>query len=167
MATITYNDKTALTIDTSIADENKVTASDLNEIKNVVNTNASTLDSNVTQTATNTTNLTNLLNIFSGSEVNTGMTYVDGSTIYAKAVNIGTLSAQSGTYTHGIGFSRLVMVTGSFYTNAGYWEYIPYWYTSYNGLFYDITTTTIRYKFDDNMWSRNPSNIVLIFLYTK
>ena len=39
MAKITYNDKSFLNQNVSIADENKVNDTDLNEIKNVVNTN--------------------------------------------------------------------------------------------------------------------------------
>lgn len=39
MAKITYNDKSFLNQNPSIADENKVNDTDLNEIKNVVNTN--------------------------------------------------------------------------------------------------------------------------------
>lgn len=39
MAKITYEDKVALNVNPDIADINKVNASDLNEIKNAVNTN--------------------------------------------------------------------------------------------------------------------------------
>lgn len=39
MSKITYENKVALNVNTDIADINKVNASDLNEIKNVVNTN--------------------------------------------------------------------------------------------------------------------------------
>lgn len=41
--TITYNDKTFLNQNTSIADENKVNDTDLNQIKDVVNTNANNI----------------------------------------------------------------------------------------------------------------------------
>lgn len=44
MAQITYSNKADLNENTSIANINKVTASDMNEIKTVVNTNATTLD---------------------------------------------------------------------------------------------------------------------------
>lgn len=53
MSQITYTDKTALNPQPSIADENKVTASDMNSIKSAVNDN----DSRIT---TNTTGITGL-----------------------------------------------------------------------------------------------------------
>lgn len=44
MSEITYDDKIDLNVESTIANINKVTASDMNEIKSVVNANANTLD---------------------------------------------------------------------------------------------------------------------------
>lgn len=44
MALITYDDKVAINENSQVADINKVTASDMNEIKNIVNQNANDLD---------------------------------------------------------------------------------------------------------------------------
>lgn len=65
MAKITYEDKVALNVNSNIADVNKCNATDLNEIKNVVNTN----DDNTTKNSNaignlsslNTTNKNNLV----------------------------------------------------------------------------------------------------------
>ena len=73
MSKITYENKVALNVNSDIADINKVTASDLNEIKNVVNTN----DDNTTNNSNaignlsslNTTNKSNLVSAI--NEVNT------------------------------------------------------------------------------------------------
>lgn len=56
MAKITYENKVALNVNSDIADINKVTASDLNEIKNVVNTN----DDNTTNNSNAIGTLSNL-----------------------------------------------------------------------------------------------------------
>lgn len=58
MAQITYNNKTYLNENPSIANENKITDSDMNEIKSVVNTNATTLDNLSPQCITLETNAT-------------------------------------------------------------------------------------------------------------
>lgn len=70
MAKITYTDKAALNVNSDIADINKCNASDLNEIKNVVNTNDDNagLLSNL-----NTTNKSNLVGAI--NEVNNKFNY--------------------------------------------------------------------------------------------
>lgn len=55
--TITYNDKTYLNENSSIADENKVKDTDMNEIKSVVNANATILDNQAPQAITLETNV--------------------------------------------------------------------------------------------------------------
>ena len=66
MSEISYTDKADLIVDTTIDDMFKVTASDMNEIKSVVNTNASTLDA----TNTNIGTLSNLTTTDKTSIVN-------------------------------------------------------------------------------------------------
>ena len=89
MAKITYENKVALNINSDIADINKVNASDLNEIKNAVNTN----DDNVGDlTQLNTTNKDNLVGAI--NEVNNKFNYsteeqvigkwIDGKPLYRK-----------------------------------------------------------------------------------
>ena len=56
MAKITYEDKVALNVNSDIADVNKCNATDLNEIKNVVNTN----DDNTTNNSNAIGNLSSL-----------------------------------------------------------------------------------------------------------
>ena len=92
--TITYLDKAALNENSDIADINKCNASDLNEIKNVVNNNAN-------ETSNNTTGIENILNaeVYSTNEVKTNKVYVDGNNvehhIYRKTINIGYLGNSS------------------------------------------------------------------------
>lgn len=66
MSKITYANKSALNVNSSIADVNKCNASDMNEIKNVVNQN----DDNVgALSGLNTTNKSSIVNAV--NEVNT------------------------------------------------------------------------------------------------
>lgn len=68
MQTISYTNKTALNMNSSIADVNKCNASDLNEIKSVVNTNANECGDASNLNTTDKTTLVNAIN-----EVNTGL----------------------------------------------------------------------------------------------
>ena len=80
MAKLTYANKVTLNPQTSIADINKVTADDMNEIKTVVNNNDDS-------TTANSTAITNLGN-YSTTEVNTGKKWIDGKDIYRQVVPI-------------------------------------------------------------------------------
>ena len=57
---IKYKDKVALQNDTTIADENKVTAEDMNEIKNVINENAKELEKTQDDNTTNKQDIANI-----------------------------------------------------------------------------------------------------------
>lgn len=74
--TITYDDKAYLNQNPSIANINKVTDNDMNEIKSVVNNNATELTNNGS---------------YSTTEVNTGMTWINGKPIYRKVFDFGYL----------------------------------------------------------------------------
>ena len=74
MSKITYTNKVDLYEDTSIADINKVKASDMNEIKTVVNNNDNTTTNNTNAIGTlsdlTTTNKDNLVNAINELSVN-------------------------------------------------------------------------------------------------
>lgn len=88
MQTISYTNKTALNINSEIADVNKCNAGDLNEIKSVVNANASECGN---ASGLNTTNKTSLVNAI--NEVNTGLS--------SKQATILTGTSLPGTVTNG------------------------------------------------------------------
>ena len=75
--TISYSDKTALNSNSGVADANKVNATDMNEIKSVVNNNASETSKATNSTVYVTTRV--------GNQVGT---WVDGKTIYRKAIYV-------------------------------------------------------------------------------
>lgn len=86
--TITYDDKSFLNQNQNIADVNKCNDTDMNEIKTVVNNNATILQGATT---------------YSTSETNTGKIWIDGKPIYRKVINCGNLpNASSTTIAHGI-----------------------------------------------------------------
>lgn len=85
--TITYDNKVALNENPGVAEINKVTDDNMNEIKSVVNNNAS-------ETSTNTTKITNL-QTYSTSETNTGQKWIDNKPIYRKVFSFTTPSDNS------------------------------------------------------------------------
>ena len=72
MSKITYDDKVDLHVDSNIADINKVSASDMNEIKSAVNDNDDSLGDISTLTTTDKTSVVNAVN-----ELNTGVNELD------------------------------------------------------------------------------------------
>lgn len=88
MQTINYTNKTALNVNSSIADVNKCNAGDLNEIKSVVNANASECGNASSLNTSNKTNLVNAIN-----EVNTNLG--------TKQATILTGTSLPGTVTNG------------------------------------------------------------------
>ena len=88
MQTISYTNKTALNMNSSIADVNKCNASDLNEIKSVVNTNANECGDASNLNTIDKTTLVNAIN-----EVNTGLE--------SKQATILTGTSLPGTVTNG------------------------------------------------------------------
>jgi hypothetical protein len=92
---ITFSDKTYLNQNANIPDNQKVTNDNINEIKNVVNTN----DTNVGDTSTLKTTSKNVVgainevynnNIFSTSETIIGK-WINGKFIYRKVIDFGAL----------------------------------------------------------------------------
>lgn len=81
MAKITYEDKVALNVNSDIADVNKCNATDLNEIKNVVNENDD-----------NTTNNSNAIGLLAG--LNTA----DKSSLVGAVNEVNTNNIAKGTY---------------------------------------------------------------------
>lgn len=88
MQVITFADKSALNQNTSIADTNKCNASDLNQIKNVVNANATECGDSASLNTTSKTSLVSAIN-----EVNTGLA--------GKQATILTGTSLPGTVTNG------------------------------------------------------------------
>lgn len=74
--TITYGDKSYLNQNADIPATNKVQDTDMNEIKAVVNNNATILQGTTT---------------YSLNEIDTGKTWIDGKPIYRKVYNVGAL----------------------------------------------------------------------------
>lgn len=106
MAKITYTNKTTLNPQPSIADENKVTDDDMNEIKAVVNNNADNVG-DLSDLATNTkSSIVGAINelknaeVYSTTEVKTNKTWIDGKPIYRKVINMGYLPNKNAKLTN-------------------------------------------------------------------
>jgi len=83
---ITFNDKVTLVDQPDVADENKVTASNMNEIKTQINNSFT----------------------YSTSEINTGKIWIDGKPIYRKYITFSQANSGNYTYTHNLGIDSVV-----------------------------------------------------------
>lgn len=161
--TISYQDKVALNQNSDIADINKCNASDLNEIKDVVNNNAM-------ETATNTTNITNIINaeVYSTSEVKTNKVSTDNKPIYRKVIIYTTALTANNNIPHGI--SNLKEITDI-------WGFVPYSTNFYKIGTFESTTNFIGFSTLSttyiglrvgSSWSSSFSNGCKIYIeYTK
>ena len=101
MSKITYTDKVALNINDNIADVNKCNASDLNEIKEVVNENDDIVGDLVQLNTTNKDNLVGAINevlsndttkgTYSTDEIIVGK-WINNKPIYRKVINTGQIN---------------------------------------------------------------------------
>jgi hypothetical protein len=110
MAKITYENKVALNVNSDIADINKVNASDLNEIKGVVNTNDDNMGLLSNLNTTNKSNLVEALNETNTNSKNMGMYFSEetiigtwfGKPLYRKTITFKTTISGSFTVPHEI-----------------------------------------------------------------
>lgn len=110
MAKITYEDKVALNVNPDIADINKVNASDLNEIKNAVNTNDDNMGLLSNLNTTNKSNLVEALNETNTNSKNMGLYFSEetiigtwfGKPLYRKTITFQTTISGSFTIPHEI-----------------------------------------------------------------
>ena len=136
MAKITYENKVALNVNSDIADINKVNASDLNEIKEVVNTNDDIVGDLAQLNTTNKSNLVNSIN-----EVNNKFNYsteeqvigkwTNGKPLYRKTITFtSTISANTTTsIAHNITNAKNIFIdfSASFMeANIGSSDYVSY-----------------------------------------
>lgn len=154
---IEFVDKETLNSQPSIADKNKVTANNMNEIKSVVN-------GACTQVDTNTTDITNLQNgeIYSTNEVKTNKIWIDNKPIYRKVFNLGSMSANQTKSQSivGIGIETVVSSRGflnsSSFLNLG----LDFYNTDFNYIYVDTTSINVKTGYAAD-------NVYVILEYTK
>lgn len=119
MSKITYANKVAINENAEISDINKVTDSDMNEIKAVVNNN----DDDMTTINTNLTNATT----YSIDEIRVG-TWIDSKPIYRKVLT-GTLPTGSGENTFNFSGINIINFYGEIKSTSGATFLINTYYT--------------------------------------
>ena len=120
MSKITYQNKVAINENPSVADINKVKASDMNEIKNVVNANDDKF--NYTQ-----------------EEQRIG-TWIDSKPIYRKVVDLGSLGTQT-QISYGNQIDTITSFGGYLYQdNGGNMPLIEYTSSLWRAITYTITS---------------------------
>lgn len=89
MAKITYEDKVALNVNSDIADINKCNASDLNEIKDVVNTNDDNMGLLSDLNTTNKGSMVNAINeVITNTKVSMAKITTNGESSYTSATKV-------------------------------------------------------------------------------
>ncbi len=119
IAEISFSDKSDINT-TSTPEVNKITASNLNEIKSVVNTNANLMGDLETLTTSDKSSVVNAINskitsynIVAGTPVKTGK-QIEGYDEYVVRVNLGSLpNNASKDYSLGFSINQLINVEGS------------------------------------------------------
>ena len=176
MAQITYADKTALNVNSSIADINKVNASDMNEIKSVVNTNDSNvgdLSSLATDIKTSIVGAINEIKnaeIYSTSETKTNKVWIDGNPIYRKVFEWTNTAIQNGTELSApISNINLVVGLTAYLRNIGDLEMFPLINASGKPLQCQYVKSTQKLKFigTDCLSAGANRTIFAIVEYTK
>lgn len=95
-------------------------------------------------------------------------TWIDGKPIYRKVLNIGTPSDKRTYPTHGISnLENVIKLYGFCYTDGTARQTIPMTYTNWEIFAYDTTDTIFTLNFSTNQWNANPTNVHIIFEYTK
>lgn len=104
MAKITYINKETIIPQPSVAEKNKVTSDDMNEIKQVVNTNDDNMGDLSNLNTTDKSNLVGAINevkdkeAYSSSEIKTNKIWIDNKPIYRKVLTLNiTQSSQAAT----------------------------------------------------------------------
>ncbi len=94
--------------------------------------------------------------------------WLDNKPIYRKVLNIGTPSSQRTYPNHGISnLENVIKLYGFCYTDGSTRQIIPMTYTNWEIFAYDITDTVFTLNFSANQWSANPTNVYVVFEYTK
>lgn len=155
---ISYTNKVALNQNAGISDTNKVNASDMNEIKSVVNNNANILQGDTT---------------YSSNEIDTGKIWIDGSSVYRKVIVLtGTdITTQNTNINHNITNINEMLKLDCIYITSNGARQLPLNYYATNDwdgqLF--CTLTQLRFEFGTSALAsvQTASHIYVILEYTK
>ena len=181
MSKITYTNKSTLNPQPSIANENKVTSNDMNEIKSVVNENDDNIGNLSNLKTTTKTSVVDSINelvdtqLYSTTEVKTNKVWIDGKPIYRKVIT-GTLPAISGSgsvdtnIAHNISnFENYTKISGYLIQKSTGNRYNFPILSSSGRLtsLYQITSTNIVVRSNNESWSANNWDYEIILEYTK
>lgn len=110
--TISYTNKSDINTTTTPV-QNKISSSDMNEIKSVVNANATLMGDLTNLNTTDKTSIVNAINeinsktsIYSSNEFKTNEVWIDGRTIYRKTFTLNIGTATTFSLAHGISVSN-------------------------------------------------------------
>lgn len=164
MAQITYANKSFINENPDVAAQYKVSASDMNEIKNVVNNNDNLMGdvSTLSTASTDVVSSINAISKYSTTEQRIG-TWIDGKPIYRKVINFTNTSTNWETIDTISTLNEIVRMNGYVYDSDNNKTAIPSYGTDSVSL-YVTQSGAIRKK--ATSYYQNKSG-VLIIEYTK
>ena len=151
MAKITYSNKVALNPQPSVADINKVTDDDMNEIKSVVNTNYEEVGDITNLNTTDKTSIVNAINsmqdVYSTNEIKTDKVWIDGKPIYRK-VFVVVLNNQTMNVKHNLSNIDVIFLNEgmSIYKQNNIYIPLNYFYTTSDYSRVACTNTEIQIR---------------------
>ena len=167
---ITYATKSDINTSSTPA-ANKVVASDMNEIKTVVNGNATNIG-DISQLGTVSTNLVGAINEVNGktesystSEVLTNKTWIDNSPIYRKVFKSMGNTGSLVQITHGITGLKVITSYSICATNEAGVNY--FLANSMYPVYFEYTDPTYIYVGINNAYQSAPWTVYIVLEYTK
>lgn len=136
MAMITYDNKSTLNPQPSVADANKVTSNDMNEIKSVVNTNYGEVGNITNLNTTDKTSIVSAINelkdaeVYSTSEVKTNKIWIDNKPIYRIVYQVSNLVAGNNYFGDTTGIEEYINGYGIIHRSNGNHYFISSYQTT-------------------------------------
>lgn len=173
MAKIQFEDKVALNENTSIPDVNKCKATDMNEIKTVVNGNDDLVGDLSTLNTTNKSSIVEAINevyqnnVYSTDETVVGK-WIDRKPIYRKVIN--SICGNLRTLLNELNIDFLIETKGTVWSN---WDHImpinapnPQPPDYVFGIYQSASTNKISVFYDTNFYD-NKNKVICTVIYTK
>lgn len=176
MAKIQFENKVALNENASIPDVNKCKATDMNEIKSVVNENDDLIGNLSSLNTTEKSNLVGAINeVYQNNVYSTDETVIGtwfGEKLYRKTYEISSPVSGDRNIDHNISnLKQIILATGNMITKDNRFQYIPRSVPSntiYDLNIGDITTTTFSLQIGSGyVSSLAPKKVFVVLEYLK
>ena len=168
MLLIEYENKSALNENPDVATINKCTASDLNQIKAIVNNNSSEFHDDIEDLKSRTTSIENVCKYYLNQEIDSGQVWINGKPIYRKVITgaTGSTAGDLNVYHNIENLDMFIRVEG--FTIESDQRFFPNFYRDFDSQYalivYYANPSFVKMSYGS---SRTNKNFYLILEYTK